>query len=285
MRLVNFQLVIFFSLFSLVGCAFRSIHTEKNISYLNSSLHTDLPQKGLTIYAPKNSNSLPVLVFFYGGSWERGRKEMYGFLGRRLARREMIVVIVDYPLSPQYQIQDMEKAATQAILWTKNNIQNYGGDENRIIASGHSAGAHLASLVTLKEEIWDSLGVENPIVGAILNDPGGIDMNWFFDVTKDSGEGEKYYKTFTREPKIWEKYSSIYHLDANDPPILVLKGERTYPSIDYTVDRFMEKADSLKANVELSLYKKKKHVPMITQFFWTWSQGFDDVKEFVYSQD
>ncbi len=265
------------------GCAFKSIKKEKDILYTSKALDLELPKKELNVYAPKFAENLPVLVFFYGGSWERGKKETYGFFGRRLARRDMVVVIADYPLSPDYQIQEMEKSAAEAILWTKYNIQEYGGDPNKIVASGHSAGAHLASLVTMKNEIWDSLGVENPISGAILNDPGGVDMKWFFEATKESGEGDKYYKTFTEDPQVWEDFSTIYNLDGDEPPILVMKGERTYPGIDYTVDRFMEKADSLNANVEVSLYKKKKHIPMITQFFWTWSQGYDDVINFMES--
>ncbi|MDN3203217.1 alpha/beta hydrolase [Algoriphagus sediminis] len=267
------------------GCAFKAVKQEKDIQYTSKILDLKLPKKELNVFAPKFADNLPVLVFFYGGSWESGKKETYGFLGRRLARRDLVVVIADYPLSPEYQIQEMEKSAVEAILWTKYNIQEYGGDPNRIVASGHSAGAHLASLVTMKNDIWDSLGIENPIAAAILNDPGGVDMPWFFEVTKGTGEGDKYYKTFTEDPEVWEEYSSIYALDGDEPPILVLKGENTYPGIDYTVDRFMEKADSLNADVEVSLYKKKKHIPMITQFFWTWSQGYDDVIDFMENLD
>ncbi|MHA7128077.1 alpha/beta hydrolase [Algoriphagus namhaensis] len=263
------------------SCAFRSIQQTKNLTYTSGITRPFLPKKQLNIFAPKKEGSYPVLIFFYGGSWQSGKKEIYGFFGRRLARRGLVVVIPDYPLAPDYQIWDMENAAVEAVAWTKYNIEKYGGDPDQIVVSGHSAGGHLASLITAKEAIWDSLAIENPIKGAILNDPAGLDMKYFLEQTRESGDGKKYYKAFTEDPEVWEKYSTLYFLEGQEPPMLIMEGERTYPGISLTIDRFMSKVDSLQAPVDLSFYKGKKHVPMMTQFFWTWSKGYDDVLGFI----
>lgn len=282
---MNRAFILLCCLFFFTGCAFQSITRNKDITYSSGITDVKLPKKQLNIFAPKNADNLPVLIFYYGGSWESGKKELYDFMGSRLARRGLVVVIPDYPLAPDYQIDDMQNAATEAVLWTKYNIKKYGGDPRKIIVNGHSAGAHLASLVAIKEGIWDSLGIENPISGAILNDPAGLDMKWFLEETLESGEGERYYDAFTDQPAFWEQYSTIYFLDKPEVPMLIMEGERTYPGIKMAVQRFRAKADSLDIPVDYSFHKKKKHIPMITQYFWTWSQGFADVLNFVEKLD
>ncbi|MFC3881861.1 alpha/beta hydrolase [Algoriphagus namhaensis] len=282
---MNRALLILISILFFTSCAFRSILRDKEITYTNGVMDRSLPQKELNVFSPKKGTDHPVLIFYYGGSWESGKKEIYDFMGSRLARRGLVVVIPDYPLAPDYQINDMENAGVEALLWAKYNVAKYGGDPDKIIVNGHSAGAHLASLLALKDEIWDSLGMGNPIAGAILNDPAGLDMKWFLEETRESGEGERYYNAFTDQPDVWEKYSTIYYLDNPEVPTLILEGERTYPGIRMAVARFRAKADSLGIPIDYSFHPKKKHIPMITQYFWTWSQGFDDILDFVEKLD
>ncbi|MEB2775139.1 alpha/beta hydrolase [Algoriphagus sp. D3-2-R+10] len=105
----------------------------------------------MDVYASKKADNLPVLVFFYGGSWESGEKEIYHFLGNRLARRDLIVVISDYHLASEYKLPAMQKSALEAVKWTKDNLIKYGGNPDRIFVSGHSAGGYLAALIAVKE--------------------------------------------------------------------------------------------------------------------------------------
>lgn len=273
--------VVICSLLSLIfsSCAFQGIHRYKNLSFVDSTRSEGIPKKELNVFAPKKTENLPVLIFLYGGSWERGSKDIYDFLGSRMARREVVTVIADYPLSPDYQVETMVETAAQAVLWTKNNIEKYGGDPEKIIISGHSAGGHLAAVLATNDEYFEEIGIDNPLKGAVLIDPAGLDMHWFLsDYPK---EGEKYLKTFTEDPKIWKEYSPIYFLADQKIPMLILEGERTYPSIEESINRFLEKADEVEVKVDYELYPHKKHVPMITQFLWTGSQGYDDVLEFI----
>jgi hypothetical protein len=62
---------------------------------------------------------------------------------------------------------------------------------------------------------------------------------------------------------------------------LIMEGERTYPGIRLTVDRFRKTASEKGTDLSYSFYEQKKHIPMITQFFWTWSKGYDDVLGFI----
>jgi acetyl esterase/lipase len=240
-----------------------------------------LPQKQLNVFAPrKASGDEPVFVFFYGGSWNSGKKEIYNFFGNRLARKGVVTVIVDYPLSPDYQVHDMAKSSAQAVKWTKENIKDYGGNRDKIFVSGHSAGGHLASLITIREEYFDTLGMNSPIKGAILIDAAGLDMNWFLK-EMDYKPGTSYLKAFTDSPQVWKDTSPIYHLDSEDPPLLIMMGERTLPGIEKTTARFMEEYKKLVPEPKYHLQERKKHVPMIAQFFYTPNKAYQWILDFM----
>jgi acetyl esterase/lipase len=265
---------------STFGCAFKSVQRSKNISYMQANSEMNLPEKQLNIFAPRKAENLPVLIFYYGGSWKSGKKEMYSFLGNRLARRGVVTVIVDYPLNPEFQVPAMEVAATNAVIWTAENIKEYGGNPDQLFVSGHSAGGHLASLVAVKDSNFENLGKENPLKGAILIDPAGLDMYSYLMETGE-GEGKKYTNAFTTDPLIWRQSSPIFFLEEGQIPMLILEGEKTYPSIQAGRGRFMKVVEEKNLDVSLEIYPKKKHIPMITQFFWTWSRGYDDVLGFM----
>jgi acetyl esterase/lipase len=276
MKSISFSLVF---LALCTSCAFKSVTRTKDITYLQQT--TDLPQKALSIFAPRKAEMAPVLIFIHGGSWHSGRKEIYDFMGSRLARRGVVTVIIDYPLAPKYKLPAMEKASATAVKWVKDNISNYGGDPEQIYVSGHSAGGHLAALVAIKEEPWQELGMSNPLKGAILNDPAGLDWYWFLTERKEKYNAEDNYDAFTDQPETWKTYSPIYDLTGQEIPLLIMEGEKTYPGIRLTIDRFRKEAEAKSTPLTYSFYPKTKHIPMITQFFFTWSKGYKDVLGFM----
>ncbi|OUM62759.1 hypothetical protein PIROE2DRAFT_10858 [Piromyces sp. E2] len=98
-----------------------------------------------------NSQSLkPVVVFIHGGAWVSGDKFEYQGIGSFLSNNNYVAVIPNYVLYPSGNIDDMVDDVYQSIVWTYENISLYGGDKDRIILSGHSAGAHLAALTAIK---------------------------------------------------------------------------------------------------------------------------------------
>lgn len=261
------------------SCAFKSVTRSKNLTYLEAS--ADLPEKQLNVFAPRKSVNAPVLIFIHGGSWNKGRKEIYDFMGSRMARRGVVTVIIDYPLAPEYKVAAMEKASILAVKWVQDNISSYGGDPEKIFISGHSAGGHLAALAANKKESWEEIGSENPLKGAIFNDPGGLDWYWFLTERKEKYNAEDNYDAFTDNPEVWKAYSPIYFLEGDEIPMLLMEGEKTYPGIRLTVERFRKEAEAKGSDLTYSFYPKTKHIPMITQYFWTWSKGYDDVLEFM----
>jgi acetyl esterase/lipase len=107
------------------------------------------PRGTLDVYVPKNPVKAPVVVFFYGGRWEYGRKGLYVGGGNAMASRGMIVVVPDYRVYPEVGFPDFLRDGAKAARWAKDNAARLGGDPDRIFVMGHSAGAHIAAMLAL----------------------------------------------------------------------------------------------------------------------------------------
>lgn len=92
----------------------------------------------------------PVLVFLAGGAWTIGYKYWGAGLGFRLAERGAVVITSDYRQFPQASINGMLDDVGLAMRWVVRNAARFGGDPNKIILLGQSAGAHLATLYTFR---------------------------------------------------------------------------------------------------------------------------------------
>lgn len=277
----NKTVLLLFFICLLDSCSFKGVNRYQNITYTEDQSLGRLPEKQLNVFSPKKADGAQsVLIFIHGGSWNSGKKEMYSFLGNRFAKKGVVTVIIDYPLSPDYQVHDMGLASAQAVKWTHQNISKYGGDPEKIFVSGHSAGGHLASLITVREEYFDSLQYNNPIKGAVLIDAAGLDMKWFLEQMKYE-PGTEYLIPFTDSPEVWEDTSPIYFLDEKDPPLMILMGENTLPGIKLTTERFMEEYGKIVPEPVYYLQKRKKHKPMIVQFINTTNKAYDWIMDFM----
>lgn len=274
MTIRNFVLGLFLiGLFD--ACAFRRIHRTKDITYLQST--DSLPEKRLNVFSPSRGEAYPVMVFVHGGSWTSGKKEIYDFFGSRMARRKVVTVIIDYPLSPEYKIYSMEEAVVAAVNWTRENIADFGGDPDQIFLSGHSAGGHLAALVAMKTGLFEG---GPPLKGAILNDPGALDMDRYLEENWEAS-GKKYLRTFTEDRVIWRDHTPLNYLGATQVPMIIMEAGRTYPTITETVRNFRAAAEKRGIPLEYSFYPRKHHIPMMLQFFFTWTKGYRDVLGFI----
>ena len=106
----------------------------------------------LDIYRPADGgSSLPVLVFVHGGGFLRGDKGGDGSkwpnanVGRMAASRGMIGVVVNYRLAPDNVWPSGSEDLAMVVDWLRTNVAEYGGDPDRIVIAGTSAGAaHVA---------------------------------------------------------------------------------------------------------------------------------------------
>lgn len=105
----------------------------------------------LDIWAPTDPSDMarPVLVFFYGGGWSDGYKNLYGWAAQALAARGFLVVVPDYRLVPEVHFPAFIQDGAEATAFAGTIARQYGGDPARLGVLGHSAGAHLAMMIAL----------------------------------------------------------------------------------------------------------------------------------------
>jgi acetyl esterase/lipase len=250
-------------------------------SYLVSSKENTIAAPKMNIFIPRNSKvkQLPVLIFVHGGYWNSGRKGTYDLLGRNFARKGVVTVIPDYTLSPNTDYDGMAKQIAAVIQWTKDSISKYKGNPNAVFVTGHSAGGHLGALAVMNPKY----GIDpKSISGIILNDAAGLDMKHYLEENPPTAE-HNYISTWSSSPATWQNASPIYFLDKNTPPFLIYVGDKTYNSIKITNKRFLEALHPYQPEVKV-IPLDKKHVPMVTQYFYPWSDRFDEVIDFMKSQ-
>jgi arylformamidase len=266
-------LILFSSTLLLTSCASKKI---SDISYLKSSkaLVESFPE--LNVFKTRKSKNNPVVIFIHGGSWNEGNKNIYGFLGRNFAKKGIVTVIANYTLSPDGSYDTMAKEVAAVIKWTYENIEKHNGNPNQIFLMGHSAGGHLIALVGTNPKYLENT---NLIKGIILNDAAGLDMNSFLEKYPPT-KNRNYDVTWTKNPENWKDASPIYFLSEKTPPIFMITGTKTYPSIISQNKDFVQKLKTFQPNVKIN-FLNKKHVPMMSQFVLPWNKNYKEIIKFI----
>lgn len=263
------------------GCAFKRIKRTKNISYYQQGVTDQSKEQSLNVYAPRNKREKhPVLIYVYGGNWTSGRKSLYHFFGSRWARKGVVTVISDYPKSPDAKYDEMARCIATSVKWVYEHIDQYGGDTSRIFISGHSAGGHLAALVSFRDDYFKELALHKPVKGVVLIDAAGLDMYGYIREV-DNGPDNSYLRIFSTDIAIQKMASPLYQLHRGIPPVLIYAGARSYPSIITSCRKLNDSLDVYNVSHTYHLLKRKKHIPMITQFFNTYSSRYREIKAFM----
>lgn len=174
------------------------------------------PRGMLDIYAPraKAPGARPVILFFYGGAWISGSRDTYGFVGRALAARGFIVVIPDYRLVPDHPFPAFIQDGAAAVRWVRLHIGAYGGDPDRIVLTGHSAGAYNAAMLALDPQ-W--LGADKAAVRGLIGLAGPYDF-----LPLDDPAAVAAFGAWPRS----EETQPVRFVTADSPPTLLLEGAK-----------------------------------------------------------
>lgn len=120
----------------------------------------DDPRQKLDVYVPRHAlPDAPVVVFFYGGSWNSGAREDYNFVGEALASRGIVAVVADYRLYPQVRYPLFLQDAARAVAWTKAHIREFSGNPQRLYLMGHSSGGYNAAMLALDGDLLAAAGM------------------------------------------------------------------------------------------------------------------------------
>ncbi len=99
----------------------------------------------------KETDKRPGIVFFFGGGWENGTIKAFEPQAKYLASRGMVAARADYRVKSRHGVTPKECVddARSAIRWIRQNAGKLGVDPDKIVASGGSAGGHIAACTTL----------------------------------------------------------------------------------------------------------------------------------------
>jgi acetyl esterase/lipase len=170
--------------------------------------------QSLDVYAPNAAQRAPVVVGIHGGGWSSGDKANAGFAQNKaiyFTGRGYVFVSINYRLSPQYVHPAHIDDVAAAIDWTRRHIADYGGDPERIFVLGHSAGAHLAALVTVDDARLGQYGQAlGAIKGAITLDTAKYDLDAVYP--GGSEVDGNVMQAFGTEPAVLRDGSPIDHV-------------------------------------------------------------------------
>ena len=166
----------------------------------NMQLHRDVVYGPLTRHRldiwrrSTTPTDAPVIFYLHGGAWTFGdKREQARPMLHEFVLRGWIVVASNYRLAPLFPWPAQIEDATRAFGWIKKNIATYGGDPDRVVIAGGSAGGHLASLVALSADdpTWrplDMADVEDWTVRGALSFYGVLEMTGDKSPGRDSKE-------------------------------------------------------------------------------------------------
>ena len=121
-------------------------------SVIEGVAYGPLLRQRLDIYRPvaaAPAGGFPVVVFFYGGSWNTGERADYRFVGEALASRGVLTLVADYRLYPEVRYPDFLTDSALALRHGLEHAGELGGNPKRVFVMGHSAGGYNAAMLAL----------------------------------------------------------------------------------------------------------------------------------------
>lgn len=216
----------------------------------------------LDVFLPKQAAGkppAPIIVMVHGGGWCVGDKSLKSVTANKVdhwVARGFVLVSVNYPM-----VTDGRRALGQAedvaraVAFVQRNARDWGGDGSRVVLMGHSAGAHLVSLVNADARMRDRLGVK-PVLGTVSIDSGATDVVKQIQGLKAQGAKERFLEAFGTREDEWRQASPYHQLSAGTAPWLGICSTRRPDDSCGQARAFAEKARSLGVRAEVRPYDK-----------------------------
>jgi acetyl esterase/lipase len=226
--------------------------------YDRSTNHSYGPEsrQKLDVYSPKDAQDRPVVVFFYGGSWTAGNRGLYRFVGAALAERGIVAVLPDYRLYPQVKFPLFLDDGALAVAWVQKHAHEFGGDPQRIVLMGHSAGGHEAAFLAYDRQLLEKAGAR----------PESIVGNDGLSGPYAHAPDTNILNTIFASPYTEVEWQPVRFVTSQAPPTLLVHGTAD----DVVSIQHAEKLrDVLQANhvrVETQFYPDKNHSATVAGF-------------------
>lgn len=251
--------------------------SRKGYSVFYNIAYGPSPREKLDIYVPDElSSPYTTLIYFYGGSWQSGDKSSYRFVGQAFASKGFITVIVNYRLYPEVYFPAFINDGAKAVRWVHMNIQKYGGSPNYLFLVGHSAGAHIATLLATDEHY-------------LLNQNGNA--SWIKGVIGIAGPYDFLPLTDPKIKALFSKSSDfmtqpINYVKRDLPPFLVVSGDEDKQVLPKNTINFSYRLQIFKVPVTKIIYPGLGHIGIILSLasgFRNKAPLLEDITHFINS--
>ena len=258
---------------------------ETNIRHHLDIFYTEKEDslQSLDIYWNNKTKNAKVLLFVHGGGWLSGDKKQYREMAANLADNGVTVVLINYQLSPLVKFPTHIEDVASAIHWTFSFIKEYNGDIENIYLMGHSAGAHLISLILCDEKYLGKHELKpNDISGAIT-------ISGVFEIKPQEGGATKKYlgMVFGNDELIWDSASCKNHIDTTTnkiPPFLISWSKEEEKLIVNESLNIIEEFKNSEINFQSFTFNGKDHYAFKNDLKSVNSIFFDKLMQFMDNQ-
>lgn len=237
----------------------------------------DGPRQHLDLYQPLTPlPAHPVVVFFYGGSWNSGERGKYRFVARALAQRGILTVVADYRLYPEVRYPEFLQDNAQAVAWVKRHVAAYGGNPQRLFLMGHSSGAYNAAMLALDGSLLNAVGLSPADIHGWIGLAGPYD---FLPVENTDVRPVFFYPDSPADSQ------PINHVQAGAPPALLIAANTdSYVNPVRNTGGLARRLREVGVPVQVHYLDRVNHMTLIGAFAWPlqWlAPVVDEVVEFV----
>jgi acetyl esterase/lipase len=202
--------------------------TERDVTYCT----LDGVELKMDIYRPQRSAApTPALLYVHGGGWTGGDKRSGEGIRDipELLARGYLVAAVNYRLAPRYKFPAMIEDVKCAVRFLRANAERFSINPEKIGAWGGSAGGHLVALLGTADATagWDvgQYLEQSSRVQAVVDMYGPTDLTVLFEGANPRLM-EQVFGTSDRNSETLQKASPVNWVSSDDPPFLILHGER-----------------------------------------------------------
>lgn len=190
----------------------------------------------LDLYLPTTKNA-PLIVWVHGGAWRAGSKDFMPLTA--LVEDGYAIASVDYRLSTVATFPALIHDCKGAIRWLRAHATEYGYNTHRIGIAGNSAGGHMVALIGTSngnKELEGSVGgntKQSSDVQAIVSYYGASNLTTILSQSTPHGLSVRapalkllLGNTPDKNETLAKLASPVFHVDKNDPPLLLLHGDQ-----------------------------------------------------------
>lgn len=178
------------------------------------------PLQKMDVYLPAHPQHAPVIFMVHGGGWRTGDKTNARVVNHKVARwlpRGIIFISVNYRLLPNADPLQQAEDVSRALAFAQNKTHDWGGDPSAFVLMGHSAGAHLVSLINSHPDKAIGLGA-HPWLGTVSLDTAAMNI----EAVMQGRHFRLYDNAFGKDAAFWQAASPYQQLSAKAPPLLAV---------------------------------------------------------------